>query len=286
MQDVVDRSRCVVVTGASAGIGLSAACQFAEAGDRVVAGVRNAERAAPVLDAAARLGVEIDVVEMDVRDDASVAAAFQLVDSRHGPVDVLVANAGTGALGTLEELSIDELREAMEVNFYGVVRAVKAVLPGMRHRRSGRVIAVTSVGGAIGQPFTDAYCAAKFATEGLLESLRPVMARFDVHISIVQPGPVATEFHAKSLGIDRGKEDGPYDELRRRHATVMTAGDSRRQPIDAAARVIVDVAGADNPRLRYQTSQFTSRLIGIKLADLDGSLVSGFTSGWLDAPSR
>jgi NAD(P)-dependent dehydrogenase (short-subunit alcohol dehydrogenase family) len=264
-------------------MGLSAVRQFALAGDRVVAGVRNQERAAPVRAAAADHHIEIDVAEMDVCDDHSVAKGFEQIDRRHGPVDVLVANAGTGALGTLEELSLDDLREAMEVNFYGVARVVKAVLPSMRERRQGRVIAVTSVGGAIGQPFTDAYCAAKFAVEGLLESLRPVMARFDVHVSIVEPGPVATEFHLKSYGIDRGEENGPYDELRRRHASVMAAGESRRQSVDEAARVVVDVAGADHPRLRYQTSSFTSRLVGIKLADLDGSLVTGFTSGWLDA---
>ena len=282
------QSRCVVITGASAGIGLSAARQFAAAGDRVVAGVRHIGRADAVRAAAAEHGVEIDVVEMDVCDDDSVAGAIGEIEGRHGQIDVLVANAGVGSLGTLEELELDDFRAAMEVNFYGVARATKAVLPSMRSRRAGRIIAVTSVGGAMGQPFTDAYCAAKFAVEGLFESLRPVMARFDVHVSIVEPGPVASDFHDKSSTPRRSHcaEGDPYAALRARHACVMAAGAARRQPVEEAARVILDVAAALRPRLRYQTSRFTERLVGFKLADLDGSLVTGFTSSWLDAPAQ
>src|SRR5262249_28996669 len=150
-------------------------------------------------------------------------AAFADIDARHGAVDVLVANAGVGALGTLEELSLDELRDAMEVNYFGVVRTTKAVLPGMRARGAGRLVAVSSVGGAFGQPFTDAYCAAKHAVEGLYESLQPVAARFGVHVSIVEPGPVATEFHRKSTRVARtsGVDGDPYAELWDRYEAVM-----------------------------------------------------------------
>jgi NAD(P)-dependent dehydrogenase (short-subunit alcohol dehydrogenase family) len=140
----------------------------------------------------------------------------------------------------------------------------------------------------MGQPFNDAYCAAKFAVEGLYESLNPVLARFGVHASIVEPGPVATEFSAKSMGSGRDGldvEGEPYAELWQRYQAVMAAGATRRQPTGDAAQVIVDVADAESPVLRYQTSSFTKRLIGMKLADLDGSTITGFTSTWLDPPA-
>jgi NAD(P)-dependent dehydrogenase (short-subunit alcohol dehydrogenase family) len=283
----MDGQRIVVVAGASTGIGLEAAIRFAARGDTVVAGVRNESRTEGVRRAATEAGVELDVVAMDVVDDASVTAAFDDIQARHGRVDVLVANAGTGSVGTLEEHSLESLRATMEVNFYGVVRVTKAVLPGMRERRSGRLIAVTSVGGAMGQPFNDAYCAAKFAVEGLYESLNPVVSRFGIHASIVEPGPVATDFQRKSSGAERDSLDvdgDPYGELFAGYRALMSAGESRKQPTGDAAQVIVDVAAAEAPLLRYQTSSFTRRLIGMKLADLDGSAITGFTGSWLDAP--
>lgn len=278
-------ARTIVIAGASGGMGLSAALQFAAAGDRVIAGVRSAARAEPVRAAALAAGVEIDPIVMDVGDDASVSSAFNTIADRYGAIDVMIANAGVGALGTLEELTIADIRLAMEVNFYGVVRTTKAVLPQMRQRGGGRLIAVTSVGGALGQPFTDAYCAAKFAVEGLYESLHPVMARFGVRVSIVEPGPVATEFHSKSTGIGRGSLDvdgDPYAALWSRHEAVMAAGEARKQDIDEAAKTIVEVANAQDPLLRYQTSKFTRRLVAIKVADLDGTQVTDFTSRWLE----
>jgi NAD(P)-dependent dehydrogenase (short-subunit alcohol dehydrogenase family) len=196
-----------------------------------------------------------------------------------------VANAGVGHLGTLEELSLDDLRQAMEINFYGVVRATKAVLPRMRQRGAGRLIAVSSVAGVIGQPFTEAYCAAKCALEGLYESLHPVAARFGVRVSIVEPGPVGTDFHGRSTGIGRQSldvEGDPYGELWDRHRAFMASGDGRKQTPESAAKVIVEAADDPDPKLRYQTSTFTRKLVGIKLADTDGSQVTEFTARWLE----
>jgi NAD(P)-dependent dehydrogenase (short-subunit alcohol dehydrogenase family) len=199
-----------------------------------------------------------------------------------------VANAGVGAGGSAEQLSIDDFREAMEVNFYGVLRVTKAALPQMRARGSGRLIAVSSVAGAFGQPFNDAYCAAKCAVEGLYESLRPVAAQFGVHVSIVEPGPVATAFADKRLGLSPSvppADDDPYAPMWGRYLAFMAAGGDRAQSVDDAAKAIVEVCNAPDPLLRYQTSRFTSRLIGMKLADLNGSVISDFTSTWIAEPA-
>lgn len=276
--------RTIVVTGASTGIGLATVIQLAQRGDTVVAGVRDLNRCEALGTAAEAAGVEPHIVQMDVTDGDSVAQAFDDIYHDHRRVDVLVNNAGVGWRGTLEELSIDELRAAMEVNFFGVVRATKAVLPRMRQAGSGHVIAVTSLGGVLGQPFNDAYCASKFAVEGLYESLHPVAAKVGVKVSIVEPGPVATEFHANSQGADRGAEtpDDAYGLLRDRYDSLMAGGEDRRQPAAEAAAGVIAVIDDPSPRLRYQTSPFTTKLAGFKIADLSGDAVTGFTSKWLE----
>jgi NAD(P)-dependent dehydrogenase (short-subunit alcohol dehydrogenase family) len=276
--------RVVVITGASAGIGLEAAVRFAQHGDTVVATMRDVGRADALRAAAGDAGVVLEIAPFDVAEAAQCDDLFANVFDQHGRVDVLVCNAGVGMGGTLEELSLDDIARTMEVNFYGVVRPTKAVLPSMRERGSGHLIAVSSVGGAVGQPFTDAYCASKHAVEGLYESLHPVAARFGVHVSIVQPGPVGTEFGAKTTnGVDDEGAGLPvYADLRARQRAFMAPGRGKEQSPGDAAQVIVDVANADAPTLRYQTSRFTTRLVGMKLADLDGTAVPAWTSSWFD----
>jgi NAD(P)-dependent dehydrogenase (short-subunit alcohol dehydrogenase family) len=267
----------VVVTGASSGIGLATAIRFSRSGDTVVAGIRASSRRDD-LDAAG-----VDTVDLDVADEESCGQAIDSVMARHGRIDVLVNNAGIGYVGTLEELTMDDLRRSMEVNFFGAARLTKAVLPGMRARRDGRVIAVTSLGGTLGQPFNDAYCAAKFAVEGLFESLYPVEARFGVYTSIVEPGPVGTGFRQHSYRPAR-RGGSELDVLLDRYDAMMSAGADRAQSADGAAEVIVAVSREAKPHLRYQTSNFTTRLVSRKLSDPTGEQVTSFTSTWLDEP--
>jgi len=130
---------------------------------------------------------------------------------RPGGIDLLVNNAGAGHRGTLEQLTMDELSHAMALNFFGVARVTKAVLPAMRAARTGRVITVTSLNGVVALPFSDAYNAAKFAVEGLMESLAAVMREFGVYISVLEPGPVRTAFFANVGGhVDNISDDDPY----------------------------------------------------------------------------
>lgn len=278
------QARVVVVTGASAGIGLAAAVAFAARGDRVVASMRDLSRKEPLEAAASAAGVELEFQELDVADDASVEGAFEEIHARHGRVDVLVGNAGIGLLGAIEEISMDELRRVMEVNFYGVVRTTQAVLPRMREAGSGHLIAITSLGGVMGQPFTDAYSASKHAVEGLYESMQPVLKRFGVHTSIVEPGPVGTRFHEKGVAGRPPTSSAPnaYGPLWERYDKLMSGDEDRKQSPEDAAAAIVEVASEPDPHLRYQTHRFATRLASIKLADLNGDAVTSFTSKWLD----
>ena len=277
-------SQVVVVAGACSGIGLATCRQFAELGHQVVAGALDPD--AQALRHAAQSAAEnLHVVPLDVADDGSVANAFADVFDRFGGVELLVNCAGVGCIGALEETSLAELRRSVEVNLFGVVRTTKAVLPRMRAAGCGRLIAVSSLGGLLGQPFQDAYCASKFALEGFYESLRPLAAQFGVQVSLVEPGPVSTGFRSSSQGFDRaadGTAIDAYAGLRARYDALMAAGESRAQAAEEVAACIVSVAGEAAPRLRYQTSRFATKLAALKMRDLDGEAVDAFTANWFD----
>ncbi|MFE3882154.1 SDR family NAD(P)-dependent oxidoreductase [Streptomyces lydicus] len=276
-------SKVVLITGTSSGIGLAAAVAAAQAGWRVVATLRDTGRADALRKAATEAGVELDVRRLDVTDEASVAAAVDGVIADHGRLDAVINNAGAGHVGTLENESVAEVRTVMEVNFFGVLHVSKAALPHLR-ASGGRLITVTSVGGVVGQPFNEAYCAAKFAVEGYMESLAPVAAKAGVTVSVVEPGAVATEF-VNNIGVDLEGEvaaAGPYADALRAYLerTIGQFAGSAQTPAEAAEAVL-EALTADRPAFRIQTSDWARGFTGTKLADVDGSAVLGLTGGWV-----
>ncbi|MFD4583135.1 SDR family NAD(P)-dependent oxidoreductase [Streptomyces sp. NPDC058434] len=275
--------KVVLITGTSSGIGLAAAVAAAKAGWRTVATLRDPGRADALRKAAAEAGVELDVRQLDVVDEASVAAAVDGVIADHGRLDAVINNAGAGHLGTLENDTVADVRTVMEVNFFGVLNVSKAAFPHLR-AAGGRLITVTSVGGVIGQPFNEAYCAAKFAVEGYMESLAPVAASVGVSVSVVEPGAVATEF-VNNVGLDLEAEiasAGPYAPaldayVNRTVAQFLTGAQTQ----DEAAAAVLEALTADRPAFRLQTSDWARDFAGMKLNDLDGSAVLGTTGGWV-----
>jgi NAD(P)-dependent dehydrogenase (short-subunit alcohol dehydrogenase family) len=272
--------RVVVVTGASSGVGHATARAFAGAGDHVVATSRSLPQFGPLDDHGGDGGIESMV--LDVTDAMAVGALADDVLARHGRVDVVVCNAGVGLVGTTEALSEEDFRASLDVNFFGVVHVTKAFLPAMRVARTGRLIAVTSIGGVVGQPFNDAYCAAKFAVEGTYESLHPVAASFGVHVSIVEPGPVRTGFSARARRAGTAVAD--IEVLAQRQARALDAGRDLGQEPEEVATVILATADDPSPVLRYQSSRFVAKFVGRKLADLDGSAITAITGAWLRPP--
>jgi NAD(P)-dependent dehydrogenase (short-subunit alcohol dehydrogenase family) len=278
--------RVALVTGTSSGIGLHTAVGLAGAGLHVVATMRDPTRAGRLREAAADAGVEVEVRGLDVTDPAAAERCIQAVTSDHGGVDVLVNNAGRGHVATLEETTDADLVEQLQVNYLAVARLTRLVLPGMRSTGAGRVVTVTSVGGVVGQPFADAYCAAKFAVEGLMQSLAPVAARFGVEVCVVEPAAVGSDFVANIdpglLGDGVGAASGgPFDELRAAYIRRTAGTFARAQTPEDAAAVVVQAATMTSPRFRWQTSPAAGAFAGLSLADLDGSSVLGQTTTWL-----
>ncbi len=169
----------VLVTGVSSGIGRAAAERFAQRGCRVFGTVRAMAKAQPIA------GVQL--VEMDVRDEASVQRAVQSIIDSAKRVDVLVNNAGISMLGAVEETSLAEAAALFNTNVLGILRTARAVLPQMRDQRSGRIVNISSVLGFLPAPYMGLYAASKHAVEGLSESLDHEVRQFGIRVVLVEP---------------------------------------------------------------------------------------------------
>jgi len=202
-------TKIALITGTSSGMGLHAAIALAKAGATVVATVRSFDKAGELNEAAAKAGVTLDVRELDVTDHGAGEKLVNAVVEQYGRLDVLVNNAGRGCVATAETLDMLTIKEQMETNYFSAVALTQAALPHMRKATSGTILTVTSVGGAVGQPFADAYCGAKFAVEGFMQSLSTVAAAFDIKVSVIEPAAVATNF----VDNVQREDAGPYADL-------------------------------------------------------------------------
>jgi NAD(P)-dependent dehydrogenase (short-subunit alcohol dehydrogenase family) len=226
------------------------------------------------------------VVRLDVTDHQSVTQCIDAVISRHGRLDALVNNAGlAGSNSTLEHSDDADLRRTMEVNFFGVVSISRAAMPHLR-ATSGRLITVGSVRGVIGQPFNEAYSAAKFAVEGFMEGLAPVAAQVGVSVSLVEPAAVLdTEFVTNSLGPDVATmlaEAGAYAPAFRAYRQWVQSGSIEgAQTAREVADVVVATLTGGQPAFRVYTSEYGRRYAARKLADTDGEQIQTMTRSWV-----
>ena len=248
-----------LVTGASTGIGLATAVTLARAGHTVYAGMRRPEVAAEELKATGA-----SIIPLDVDSDASVAAACAR------PIDVLVNNAGIGSGGSVEETPLAEYRRVMETNYFGALRCIQAVVPGMRERRNGWIINVTSVAGRISGGGQSAYSASKWALEALSESLACELRAFDVHVAIVEPGVIATPIFEKGIAPEK-PSIYPFD---RRLAAYFAA--SLKKPVSpyVVGEAIRDIVAGGTWQLRHPVGPDAAPLLGMRASITDEQWVA------------
>lgn len=196
------RSGRALITGASSGIGRATALHLAQHGWNVIATSRNASRLQDLQNEASENGLRITAVELDINSDQAVERIVPEIITEHGAIDALVNNAGFGLWGPVEDLSISEIKNQFETNFFAAVRMMQATLPAMIEQRNGIIVNVSSVLGRMGTPFNGAYVSSKFALEGISESLRTELQPFGVRIAMVEPGLFRTDF---PNNIVRGK---------------------------------------------------------------------------------
>ncbi len=233
-----------MITGVSGGLGREIARAALERGDIVVGAMRRPEAVAAF--EAFAPGRAHGVV-MDVTDTAAIAAAVAKAESVTGTLDVLVNNAGYGLVGAVEEASLDEVRAQFEVNVFGPLAVLKAVLPAMRARRAGRIINITSVSGLAVWAGTGIYCASKWALEGLTQTLAQEVADLGIKVVNVAPGGLRTDFATGSKVIVADKLSD-YDGLARDAERIM-ADHAGQEPGDPskAAKAILTIADVEDP---------------------------------------
>jgi short-subunit dehydrogenase len=241
--------KVVLVTGASSGIGRACADHLQARGHRVYGASRRRPGSAA-----------FEPLAMDVDDDASVETAVRNLLAREGRLDAVVNNAGFGIAGSIEDTSIAEAKAQLETNFFGVLRVTRAVLPTLRAQRSGRIINMSSLGGVFGMPYSGLYSASKFAVEGLSEALRLEVRPFGVHVTLVEPGDVRSEFTAVRRTTSTALTSAHAEGFRR--AMQAAEKDERRAPDPLVVALLVErILRARAPRLRYTVGMQSQRIV-------------------------
>jgi NAD(P)-dependent dehydrogenase (short-subunit alcohol dehydrogenase family) len=217
---------------------------------------------------------------LDVTDDAAVLAAIDDVEATVGPIDVLVANAGYGHEGTVEESTMDELRRQFDVNVFGAVAAIKAVLPHMRARRAGHIVTITSMGGLITMPGLAFYHGSKYALEGITESLGKEVAGLGIHVTAVAPGSFRTEWAGRSM-VRAQSAISDYEPVFAplRANRLAASGNQLGDPARAAAAILT-VVDAPAPPAHLVLGSDALRLVAAGRAAVDADITA-----W-DAVSR
>lgn len=239
-----------LVTGASRGIGKAIAVTLANAGYTVIATARDASALAEV----AAHSPAIVSWPLDVTATESLPAAVAEIEQLHGPIDVLVNNAGFGLRAAIEDANLAETRRLFEVNVFALLAMTQAVLPTMRRRRRGTIIMISSVVGRVANPFSGIYSASKFAVEGLSDALRAEVKPFGIRVAIVEPGPVRTEFAAtaKALSGDTLQSaDSPYRDVYVLYMQRSAKINATAVSAEAVAQVVLDAVQSRRPRPRY-----------------------------------
>ncbi|AOK35967.1 oxidoreductase [Burkholderia cenocepacia] len=259
----------MLITGVSSGFGRALAQEALAAGHTVVGTVRSAQAARDFEALSAQAAV---ARVLDVTDFARIDGVVADIEANVGPVDVLVNNAGYGHEGILEEAPLDELRRQFDVNVFGAVAMMKAVVPFMRERRRGRILNITSMGGHITMPGIAYYCGSKFALEGISETLGKELAPFGIAVTAVAPGSFRTDWAGRSMARTPrsiADYDALFDPIRRAREEK-----SGKQPGDPAkaARAMLAVIAADHPPAHLLLGSDALRLVRNKLATLDDEI--------------
>lgn len=238
-------AKTILITGVSSGMGRALAQEALAAGHRVVGTVRNreAQQAFEALNAQRAFGRLLDVTDFEHID-----GVVEEIESTVGPVDVLVNNAGYGHEGILEESSLEEMRRQFDVNVFGAVAMIKAVLPGMRQRRRGHIINITSMGSFITLPGISYYCGSKFALEGISETLSKELAPFNIHVTAVAPGSFRTDWAGRSM-VRSARSIPDYDVLFDpiRRAREEKSGKQLGNPVKAAHAMLALIESQSPP---------------------------------------
>ncbi len=257
----------VLITGCSSGFGMLAALEFARRGDNVFATMRNVSKAGPLNEAAAAEGLKVNVVVLDVTDDASVRSAVDSVVADAGTIDILVNNAGVELIGAIHLLSDDEALWQLDTNVLGPLRTIRAVVPIMLQHGGGTIVNVSSIAGRVAVPYTGMYAASKHALEAMTESMVYELSHRGIRSALIEPGQFATEFggnarHAAGMATD-AEAEGRRLKFRETMGALLPADGAPPDP-QTVALAIVDTAHAGAPKLQVPVGADADLVVGAR----------------------
>jgi NAD(P)-dependent dehydrogenase (short-subunit alcohol dehydrogenase family) len=259
-----------LITGVSSGFGRALAEAVLAKGDKVAGTLRN-EAARTAFDGEAP-GRSFGIL-LDVTDEASVRQGIEEAETKTGGIDVLVNNAGYGFEGAIEEASLAQIRAQFEVNVFGAVSVIQAVLPHMRRRRAGHIVNITSMGGLVAFPGVGIYNGSKFALEGISEALAKEVKPLGIKVTIVEPGSFRTDWAGRSM-VHAERSIADYEETAGafRRSLAMRNGRQAGDPRKAAQAIILAVE-TEQPPLRLLLGPDALRLVGEKLGALQSEIL-------------
>jgi NAD(P)-dependent dehydrogenase (short-subunit alcohol dehydrogenase family) len=257
------------VTGCSTGIGRELAKEVLRRGHACVVTARDRSRIDELVLSYSTTGLALP---LDVSKPAEIERAVSTAESRFGRIDVLVNNAGYGYLAAVEEGEDEEVRAMFETNFFGLAALVRRVLPGMRKRRRGHIVNISSVGGLVGNASAGYYNATKFAVEGLSQALRKEVAPLGLHVTLIEPGPFRTDWAGRSLRTVRHPIAAYASIAGARRLEVQQ--NNGKQPGDPvrAAKAIIQVTEAPNPPLHLVLGRLGLERVRAELDDVKRSM--------------
>ncbi|BFM16946.1 oxidoreductase [Maricurvus nonylphenolicus] len=234
-----------LVTGASAGIGKSIVKQLQQDGWKVYGAARRVEAMRDIEKEGA------SVLALDVTDDQSMQTCIDTIIQQEGQIDALVNNAGYGSYGTVEDVDIDEARRQFEVNVFGLARLTQLVLPHMREANQGRIVNISSMGGRIWMPVGGWYHATKYCVEVLSDALRLETKPFGIHVSVIQPGAIESEWSGIAAdNLKKTAKTSPYQKIVQAMVNALTNYDSASKP-EVIAKAVSKALNSKKPKRRY-----------------------------------
>lgn len=251
--------KVAIITGASSGMGKSTAFELQQIGYTVYGMARRTDK----MNDLKEKGME--VVSLDLTNDASIVNAVKTVLDKEGRIDVLINNAGYGSYGAVEEVSIEEAKRQFEVNIFGLARITQLVIPTMRKQKSGRIVNISSMGGKIYTPFGAWYHATKFALEGWSDCLRIELKQFGIDVVLVEPGGIQTEWGDIAMdGLKQTSGNGPYADKVNKVISSMDKSKDKLTPVDVLGKEIAKAASEKNPKTRYLKGYLAKPLVAMR----------------------
>src|SRR6188472_3588615 len=255
--------KVAIVTGSSSGMGFETSLALARNGFYTYATMRKleGEGTKQITDIAKNENLPLEIIQLDVNNDKSVADAIDRIVGEKDRIDVIVNNAGYGFTGALEETSMDEIKSQFETNFFGAVRVMKSVIPIMRKQATGIIVNTTSLSGKVPLPLESVYTASKFALEGISESIQYELEPLRIKIIIVEPGGVGSSFLKSSRAPKASDLNSSYRSIENKISESFKQWSQNLMHPSEVAKVVLEAVTSDNPDLRYTVGKDASTMI-------------------------